>query len=207
VRCSLGAGGGPELAEPLSKGRRRADPGRHCSLRRRDLARTGSEGNHHDESVALAAETAAEKAAETSGEGGSGGGKEPAPAGEHSGGSEPSSKASETEAQHAAESGVESHKESDAKVLGINLESTPFVILAAIGSILLAAMVWTGRAPWIFILVALAMLAFAIFDIAEVFHQVDRGQGGIAALAGLVAAFHLAAGIGSAQLRREPSAP
>jgi hypothetical protein len=56
------------------------------------------------------------------------------------------------------------------------------------------------------LLVAAAMLAFAIFDIAEVFHQIDRSEGGIAAIAALVAVLHLAAGVSSAQLGRQPAA-
>jgi hypothetical protein len=47
------------------------------------------------------------------------------------------------------------------------------------------------------------MLGFAVFDIAEIFHQVDRKEAGIALLAGFVAVLHLTAGLGSAQLRRE----
>lgn len=141
------------------------------------LLEKGSEDNHRDESVALAAENPAERAAESAGETG------------HS------------------EAGETGHSEPDEKVLGINLESTPFVILAVIGSLLLAAMVWVGRAPWIFTLVALAMIAFAVFDIAEILHQLDRDEGWIAALAGLVAVLHLAAAVGSAQLRRGPVTP
>jgi hypothetical protein len=115
--------------------------------------------------------------------------------------------AAETEAEQAAESGEESGEEagesgeSDEKVLGIDLESTPFVVLAVLGSLLLAAMVWFGRAPWILLVVAAAMLTFAIFDVAEIFHQIDRSEGGIAALAAVVAALHLASGYFAAQLR------
>jgi len=118
--------------------------------------------------------------------------------------------AAETPAEHAAEgesesgreSGAESDSESDEKVLGVNLESTPLVILAVLGSLLLAALVWFGRASWMLLLVAAAMLGFAVFDVAEVFHQVDRSEGGIALVAALVAILHLASGFFSAQLRR-----
>lgn len=168
----------------------------------------GSEDNHHDESVAQAAETPAEQGAESPAHqaaesGGSAKLESPADQPKESA---PASEGGETPAEHAAELGGASHNESDEKVLGINLESTPFVLLAVIGSLLLVGMVWTGQAPWIFLVVSAAMIAFAVFDIAEVFHQVDRDEGGIAALAGLVAVLHLAAALGSAQLRREPAA-
>jgi hypothetical protein len=127
-------------------------------------------GEHHSESVAQAQETPSEHEAE------SGESTTETPSTEHSG-----------------ESGSESGGESDAIVLGINLESTPFVILAVLGSLALAAVVWFGRAAWMLTLVALALLAFAVFDIAEVFHQIDRSEAGIAVIAAAVAFLHLAA--------------
>jgi hypothetical protein len=92
-----------------------------------------------------------------------------------------------------AERASESTGEPDETVLGINLESTPFVILAVIGSLALASLVWFGRARWMLTLVAAAMVAFAVFDVAEVLHQIDRSEAGIAAIAALVAVLHLAA--------------
>jgi hypothetical protein len=147
-------------------------------------------GEHHSESVAQASETPAEHAAESSGS------SEGAP-------TESQRNTSAESPKHAAESEGEIHNESDEKVLGINYESTPLVILAVIVSLGMAAAVGLARAPWVFLLVAAAMIGFAVFDIAEVFHQIDRSEGGIAALAGLVAVLHLGAGLGSAQLRRQ----
>lgn len=118
--------------------------------------------------------------------------------------------AAETASEEAAESGDETHEEiddeagDDEKVLGIKYESTSLVILAVLASLGLAAVVWFARDRWLLLVVAAAMLAFALFDIAEVFHQVDRDQAGIAVLATFVAVLHLAAGLGSAQLRRQP---
>jgi hypothetical protein len=60
---------------------------------------------------------------------------------------------------------------------------------------------------WMFLLVAAAMLALAVFDLAEVLHQLDRSEEGIAAIAALVAVLHLGAGRGSARLRSSPAAP
>jgi hypothetical protein len=175
-------------------------------------------GEHRSDSIAQAAETATEHAAEA------GGTAEAttttaAPAAKRQKSAQGTKGAAppETPVEHAGESGGESHGETageahgesgnDEKVLGINYESTPLVILAVLTSLGLAAVVWFARLPWLLLLVAAAMLAFAAFDIAEVFHQVDRDEAGIAVLAGFVAALHLGAGLGSAQLRREPAAP
>jgi hypothetical protein len=119
--------------------------------------------------------------------------------GEHH--SESMARAQESPEEHAVEAGeeapagreTESGGESDEKVLEINLESTPFVILAVIGSLALAALVWFGRDRWMLILVAVAMVAYAVFDISEVFDQVDRSEAGIAVIAAAVAVLHLAA--------------
>ena len=174
-------------------------------------------GEHHSDAVAQAAKTAAEHAAE------SGGGGEattttqaPATKPEKSGASAEGQTTQETPTEHAGESGGESQGEvggethgepgNDEQVLGINYESTPLVILAVLASLGLAAVVWFARVPSLLLVVAAAMLAFAVFDIAEVFHQVDRDEAGIAVLAGFVAVLHLGAGIGSAQLRHEPAA-
>lgn len=165
------------------------------------LLEKGSEDDHHSESVAQASETAAERTAE-SGENAEGTTTESpaAPADEGAAGSEAG-----TSSESPAEAGEETRTESDETVLGIKYESTPFVILAVLASLGLAALVRFGRAPWIFALVAAALAAFAILDIAEAFRQVDRSEGGIAALAALVAVLHLAAGLFSVQLGRRPA--
>lgn len=169
-------------------------------------------GEHHSDSVAQAAETASEHAAE------SGGSSEatttttksnaakPKKSGEGTEGTTTSENPTEHTRESAGEAHGETHGESgnDEKVLGIKYESTPLVILAVLASLALSALVWFARAPWLFLLVAAAMIGFAVFDIAEVFHQVDRDEAGIAVLAGVVAVLHLAAGFGSAQLWRQP---
>lgn len=86
-------------------------------------------------------------------------------------------------------------EEEEETLLGINLESTPLVVLAVITSLALAAGAW-ARPDWrtLLTVIAIAMLAFAILDIREVIQKLDEDETGIAALAGLVAALHLAAG-------------
>jgi hypothetical protein len=76
------------------------------------------------------------------------------------------------------------------ELLGINLESTPFVVLAVLGSLALAGGVWARPDLRLLLLVvALAMLGFAALDVREVFRQVDESNDGLAA----AAALHLAA--------------
>jgi hypothetical protein len=165
-------------------------------------------GEHHSGSVAQAAETAAEHAAESGGSAeATTTSKSPATKQKSSGESVERKAPSETPAEHAGETGGEARGESgnDEEVLGVKYESTPLVILAVLGSLFLAGVVCFARTPWLLLAVATAMLAFAVFDIAEVFHQVDRDEAGIAVLAGFVAALHLAAALGSAQLRNQPS--
>lgn len=92
------------------------------------------------------------------------------------------------------EAGEESHGEEDEEVFGVELESTPFIVLAAVGSLALAFAAW--RRPDsepLLAVVAVAMLAFAVFDVAEIGHLVEESEGGLVAIAVLVAALHLAA--------------
>jgi hypothetical protein len=105
--------------------------------------------------------------------------------------------ASEGEQAHADASARRSGHDSDEeepRILGIDPESTPLVVLAAIGSLLLGAAVlrWP-RARALLAILALAMLAFAVLDIREVTHQLDEERGGVAVMAGVVATLHLAA--------------
>lgn len=80
------------------------------------------------------------------------------------------------------------------RVLGLDLESTPFIVLAALVSLALALAAWLrpGSAGLLG-LIALAMLAFAVFDIAEIGHQIEESEAGLVVIAALVAGLHLAA--------------
>ena len=90
----------------------------------------------------------------------------------------------------ASEEGEEESEE----VLGIDLESTPLVILAVLGSLALAAGVWFRPDLRVLLLIVfVAMLAFAVLDVLEVFRKVDESNEGIAVLAAVVALLHLAA--------------
>jgi hypothetical protein len=156
-----------------------------------------SSGDTHDESTAAAVEQ--------------GGGAETGDA--HAG--EPGQAAESREAGEAAAGGevhaepaVGEASEEDETLLGIDLEVTGFVALAAALSLALALAVWL-RPGWVLLLAAVVgmTVAFAALDVREVFHQADEDDGGLALLAGVVAALHLAAAALALRMRRATSAP
>ena len=127
------------------------------------------------------------------------------------GSSESHAEGGESEAKRAAESGgagesahaggQETHGEF--QPFGVNIEAVPFVVLAALVSLGLAAAVWTRpRTLAVLGVVAAAMLVFAALDVREVFHQVDESRTGLAVLAGAIAGLHLAAAALTAVLVR-----
>lgn len=119
----------------------------------------------------------------------------------HNGTTSPASR--ETPSEHAAEgarssestgesAAGETHKE--LRPLGIDVEAVPFVILAALVSLGLAAGAWL-KPHWLGLLIALAlaMLVFGVLDLREVVHQRAESQTGLAVLAAAIAALHCAA--------------
>ena len=98
------------------------------------------------------------------------------------------------------------HSESSSETfLGLNLESTPLVIIAAAASLALAVL--NGRrnlrAP-LFATMAFAVV-FAVLDIAEVAHQIKESRAALALLAATIALIHLATAIVAEQ--RATTAP
>jgi hypothetical protein len=114
---------------------------------------------------------------------------------ERSDSGEPHVEASESEGEAAEDAAEASRRpEDEDALLGIDAESTPLVVAAVALSVALAAAVWLRPdLELLLILVAAAMLAFAVLDVREVVHQSDESNGGLAALAGVVATLHLAA--------------
>lgn len=96
--------------------------------------------------------------------------------------------------EHAEAAGHTEAKEAgeELRPLGIDIEATPFVVLAAVVSVLLALAAWLRPSPALLAVIAGVMLAFAVLDVNEVFHQLDEDRDGLALLAVLVAALHLA---------------
>jgi hypothetical protein len=145
---------------------------------------SSGESGHHDEAA---------KAAPTTGEARASG--------------EAHSKPAESPAAHAEESAggrptVTAEKgHAELRPLGIDMEAWPFVALAAVVSLGLgaAALLRPAAAP-LLVLVAVAMLAFAVLDVREVVHQLDIDKSGLAVLAGAIAALRAAAAVVAATM-------
>jgi cation transport ATPase len=139
-------------------------------------------------------------------------GGEPAAGVESSESNENEQHAHERSEAETAEDREEEHRESlagkadeDERVLGVDLEATPFVLLAA--AVLLGLALAVGQRPdWTLLLglAAAAMVAFAALDVREITHQLDEDNGGLALLAGVVAVLHLAAGAVALLMGRAP---
>jgi hypothetical protein len=97
---------------------------------------------------------------------------------------------------HAEEAGGESGEAGDQNedLFGVDVESTPLVVLAVVGSLALALAAYL-RPGWrpLLLVIAIAMLAFAALDIRELLHQLDESNEDVAAIAAIVAALHVAA--------------
>ncbi len=116
-------------------------------------------------------------------------------------GSSPESGAS-TEAGHH-DATTAQHGE---KLFGIDIESIPTIVLAAVASLLLAALVvWRRERAWL-VVVVLFGLVFAAGDARELSHQLSEHRSGLAALAGVLIALHLIVAALAAFLIRERNA-
>jgi hypothetical protein len=128
-----------------------------------------------------------------------------------------SGEAAEGGQEHGAEEGggEEAHtetapagteEENNETLLGVDLEAWPFVAVAAAFSLALALAVWLRPGCGLLLAgVAVTMLAFAALDVREVIHQLDESRGGLAFLAGAVAALHLGAAAVAALIGRSPA--
>jgi hypothetical protein len=86
-----------------------------------------------------------------------------------------------------------SHNEAGVKILGVNTESLALTVVAVVASLLLALAVWLRQWPrLILLLVAGFGLVFAAGDGRELVHQLDESNAGIAAIAAILIALHLA---------------
>lgn len=97
------------------------------------------------------------------------------------------------------------HGETGAKILGVNTESLALSIIAVVLSVLLAAAALIAFGRWSrFVVVAVIGfgLVFAAGDAREVVHQVNDSNSGLAALAAILIALHLAVSALAALLLR-----
>jgi hypothetical protein len=93
--------------------------------------------------------------------------------------------------------------------LGIDLESTPLIVLAVLAGLGLAALAATpvGRLRGFLLAVALIALVWTALDVREVAHQVVESRTGIAVVAIVVAVLHLATALlaGAMAMRARPA--
>ena len=82
--------------------------------------------------------------------------------------------------------------EAGVRILGVDTESLGLGIAAVVASILLAAAVWLRPSKGVLAVVAVFGLVFAAGDGRELVHQLDDANGGLAAVAALLLALHLA---------------
>ena len=92
----------------------------------------------------------------------------------------------QSEAAAAGEHGEE-------RTLGVDRESNAIVLPAVVVSLVLAVLVWFRRDLWLLWTVVAVALAFAVFDVAEVVHQLKESRNVLALVAAIVALVHLAA--------------
>jgi heme/copper-type cytochrome/quinol oxidase subunit 3 len=95
--------------------------------------------------------------------------------------------------------------ETGEELFGVNLESTPLVVLAVIISVALAAATWRTDHHLILLVTALFAAAFAVLDVAEFSHQIKESATTIAALATIIAVLHAAAALLAEQRRAATS--
>lgn len=90
--------------------------------------------------------------------------------------------------------GAKPHSENSETIAGVDVESTPLVVVGALLSVALAGAVLRWPRREVFGVAIVFSLGFAALDVREVAHQLDENASGVAALAGLALALHLAAG-------------
>ena len=77
-------------------------------------------------------------------------------------------------------------------VVGLNLESNALVSVAVAVSLALAALTWLRNRRSLLVAAVGFALVFAVFDIAEVAHQINESRAGLATLAAAIGVVHLA---------------
>jgi len=103
--------------------------------------------------------------------------------------------------EHAAHNEQTAVSETGERILGINLESTPLVVLALIISVALAAATWRRNHRLVLLVAALFAAAFAVFDVAEFSHQIRQSAASIAVIAAIIAVLHAGAALLAEQRR------
>jgi hypothetical protein len=90
------------------------------------------------------------------------------------------------------------------RILGVDVEAPGPVVLAVAVTVALAVGLWIRKQRWLAVAAAWVAVVFALFDVTEIAHQLDESRNGLAVLAGVIAAGHLAAAA-TAGLSTRPS--
>jgi hypothetical protein len=104
----------------------------------------------------------------------------------------------------ATETG-EAHREEHEKVLGLDVESPATIALAVVLSVVLAGALWSRPMRLVAAAAVAFAVAFVVLDAAEVVHQVDGSQAGLALLAITVAVGHTGAALAAGRTALEPA--
>lgn len=88
-------------------------------------------------------------------------------------------------------------------IAGIEVESTPLIVVGAVVSLALAgaALRWPRRE--VFAVAVVFLLGFVVLDVRELAHQLNEDANGVVVLAGLTLALHLAAAAAALDLAGE----
>ena len=121
-----------------------------------------------------------------------------------------SGEGSETHEQaESMESGSQS--ETSETIGGIDIESTPIIVLGVAVSLAVIGAVLRWPRPEVYAIAAVFCLGFALLDGIELAHQLDENSGSIAAFAGLALVLHLGAAavatLAAIRSRRDRAAP
>ena len=99
----------------------------------------------------------------------------------------------ESHAEGSEPSGAEqASEETGVRILGVDTESLAATILALVASLVLAAAVWLRPVKLVFLAVVVFALLFAAGDGRELSHQLDESNSGIATIAAVLLALHVA---------------
>jgi hypothetical protein len=109
-------------------------------------------------------------------------------------GNEATEQSEHNESTEASESGGEA-------IFGINLESTPLVVIAIIVSVVLAAATWRSDHKLVLLAAALFAAAFTVLDVTELAHQIKESAATIAVIAAIITVLHAAAALLAEQRR------
>lgn len=88
---------------------------------------------------------------------------------------------------------IDQDESGEEQVLGIDTESPASVIAAVAVSLAVAVGLWLRGRRWLALISVGFAIVFAVFDVAEVRHQLNESRTSLAVLAAVIAAGHLAA--------------